>query len=162
MLSRPQFYHLAYLLRAMRAIVVMAHLKAQETRKDNQARKRWKFELVRQLYDRGYNRSEVFNLFTFIDWIIKLPKPLAAEFWTELNTCEENRKMPYITSVEKIGFERGKREGKQENTEVLALKMFEEGATLEFVHNVTKLTIKRLRQIQADVQVNPANGASSD
>jgi hypothetical protein len=75
----------------------MAHLKAQETRKDNAARKYWKFELVRQLYEKGYNRSEVFNLFTFIDWIIKLPKPLAREFWTELNTYEESRKMPYIT-----------------------------------------------------------------
>jgi hypothetical protein len=93
---RSQFYHLAYLLWA---IVVMAHLKAQETRKDNQARKYWKFELVRQLYERGYNRNEVFNLFKFIDWIIKLPKPLAREFWTELNTDEESRKMPYINSA---------------------------------------------------------------
>jgi hypothetical protein len=140
------------------AIVVMAHLKAQETRKDNEARKYWKFELVRQLYEKGYNRSEVFNLFTFIDWIIKLPKPLAMAFWTELNTYEESRKMPYITSVEKIGFERGQ----QENTEVLASKMFKEGANLEFVRKVTGLTLKKLQQIQADLQVNPIDGSSSD
>jgi predicted transposase/invertase (TIGR01784 family) len=134
------------------AIVVMAHLKAQETRKDDQARKYWKFELVRQLYDRGYNRSEIFNLFTFIDWIIKLPKPLAREFWTELNTYEESRKMPYITSVEKIGFERGVKQGvkqgRQESAEILALKMLEEGATQEFVAKVTGFSITQLQALE--------------
>jgi hypothetical protein len=66
--------------------------------------------------------------------------------------------MPYITSVEKIGFERGQ----QENTAALASKMFEEGANLEFVRKVTGLTLKKLRQIQADLQVHPIDGASSD
>jgi predicted transposase/invertase (TIGR01784 family) len=159
--QRPQFYHLAYLLGAMfvmsfdrsKSIFVMAHLKAQETRKDNQAGKRWKFALVRQLYDRGYHRTEVFNLFTFIDWIIKLPKPLAREFWTELNTYEESRKMPYITSVEKIGFERGVKQGvkqgRQESAEILALKMLEEGATREFVAKVTGFSIAQLQALES-------------
>jgi predicted transposase YdaD len=127
----------------------MAHLKAQETRRDNQARKYWKFELVRQLYERGYNRSEVFNLFKFIDWLIKLPKPLAVEFWIELNTYEESRKMPYITSVEQIGFERGKQEGRQESAEILALKMLEEGATREFVAKVTGFSIAQLEALKS-------------
>jgi predicted transposase/invertase (TIGR01784 family) len=140
------------------AIVVMAHLKAQETRKDNQARKRWKFELVRQLYEKGYNRSAIFNLFTFIDWIIKLPKPLAREFWTELNTYEESRKMPYITSVEKIGFERGKQEGKQE----VAVNLLRSGLTIDVIAQATGLSANQLRQIQADLQVSPIDGASSD
>jgi hypothetical protein len=130
----------------------MAHLKAQETRKDNQARKHWKFALVRQLYDRGYNRTEVFNLFRFIDWIIKLPKPLAREFWTELNTYEESRKMPYITSVEKIGFERGVKQGRQESAEILALKMLEEGATREFVAKVTGFSIAQLQALESAQQ----------
>jgi hypothetical protein len=134
------------------AIVVMAHLKAQETRKNNQARKYWKFELVRQLYEKGYNRSEVFNLFTFIDWIIKLPKPLAREFWTELNTYEESRKMPYITSVEKIGFERGVKQGRQESAEILALKMLEEGATQEFTAKVTGFSITQLQALESSQQ----------
>ncbi|MEB3292977.1 MAG: DUF4351 domain-containing protein, partial [Synechococcales bacterium] len=30
-------------------------------------------------------------------------------FWEELRTYEEERKMPYITSVEEIGYERGER-----------------------------------------------------
>jgi hypothetical protein len=35
------------------AIVVMAHLKTKETRKDFRARKEWKFRLTRMLYDRN-------------------------------------------------------------------------------------------------------------
>jgi hypothetical protein len=66
--------------------------------------------------------------------------------------------MEYITSVEKIGFERGQ----QENTAALAAKMFEEGANLEFVHKVTELILKKLQQIQADLQVNPIDKSSSD
>jgi len=43
-----------------------------------------------------------------------LPKGLDRSFWTELKTYEETRKVPYITSVERIGFERGLKEGRQE------------------------------------------------
>lgn len=38
-----------------------------------------------------------------------LPEGLKRTFWEELKTYEEDRKMPYITSVEEIGYERGER-----------------------------------------------------
>ena len=38
-----------------------------------------------------------------------LPEGLKRTFWDELKTYEEDRKMPYITSVEEIGYERGER-----------------------------------------------------
>lgn len=96
------------------AVVVMTHLKAQETKKDKQSRKEWKLRLIRRLYERGYNRENIVNLFRFIDWVMVLPKSLDSSFWTELKTYEETRKVPYITSVERIGFERGLKEGRQE------------------------------------------------
>jgi hypothetical protein len=42
---------------------------------------------------------------------IVLPKAIDAEFWQELKAYEEERKVPYITSVERIGYERGREEG---------------------------------------------------
>nr|WP_242041892.1 DUF4351 domain-containing protein [Alkalinema sp. FACHB-956] len=54
------------------------------------------------------------NLFNFIDWILGLPKALERKFWQELQAYEEERKVPYITSVERIGYDRGKVEGRQE------------------------------------------------
>ena len=49
------------------AVVVMAHLKAQATRHKGRDRLRWKINLVRGLYERGYKRKEVFELLRFID-----------------------------------------------------------------------------------------------
>ncbi len=93
----------------------MMHLKAQETKKDKQSRKEWKLTLIRRLYEKGYNREDIINLFRFIDWMMVLPKGLDRSFWTELKTYEEERKVPCITSVERIGLERGLEEGRQED-----------------------------------------------
>jgi hypothetical protein len=95
------------------AVVVMTHLKTQETKRNATDRKTWKLTLVKRLYDLGYSRSEILNLFKFIDWIMILPEALKQAFWEELRTYEEKRIMPYITSVEEIGYERGVQEEAQ-------------------------------------------------
>jgi hypothetical protein len=99
------------------AWVVMAHLKMQETKRNQTSRKRWKMQLIRGLHESGYNRVDVVNLFNFIDWILRLPKSLELEFWRELKAYEEERKVPYITSVERIGYDRGKKQGQEEGAQ---------------------------------------------
>jgi hypothetical protein len=96
------------------ATVIMAHLKAQETRGDDEGRKRCKFELVRRLYEKGYRREDVIELFRFIDWLMSLPKELERAFWQELREYEEEKRMEYVTSVERIGIEKGIELGRQE------------------------------------------------
>jgi predicted transposase YdaD len=56
-------------------------------------------------------------LFKFIDWIMVLPEGLKQAFWHELRTYEEEKRMPYITSVEEIGFERGLQQGVQQGAQ---------------------------------------------
>jgi Domain of unknown function (DUF4351) len=101
------------------AWVVLAHLTLQETKRDKPTRKIWKLHLTQQLHESGYNQQDVINIFHFLDWLLKLPKPLEKEFWQELRTYEEERKMPYITSVERIGREIGRKEGKAEERQSL-------------------------------------------
>ncbi|MCI5148904.1 MAG: hypothetical protein D3916_05870 [Candidatus Electrothrix sp. MAN1_4] len=56
------------------AMVVMAHLKAQEIGvREGAERRRWKLYLIRILYDRGYRWEDVLQLFRFIDWLLILP-----------------------------------------------------------------------------------------
>lgn len=43
-----------------------------------------------------------------------LPDALEAEFQKDLSNYEGERKMPYITSVERMGIEKGRQEGRQE------------------------------------------------
>src|SRR5262249_22118834 len=52
------------------ARVVLAHLKALETRNDPAGRHAWKVRLVRGLYEGSFSADDVRELFRLIDWII--------------------------------------------------------------------------------------------
>jgi hypothetical protein len=109
----------------------MAHLKAKETRQDDEGRKRWKLYLTKQLYEKGYQREDIINLFKFIDWVMRLPENLENSFWQEVTQYEEEKKMPYVTSVERRGIQKGMREGLLEGIEMgLELKFGSEGLTI--------------------------------
>ena len=95
------------------AWAVTAHLKTRETRHDADGRKKWKLYLVRKLYEQGYKKEDVIRLFHFIDWMMALPEYMEEEFWREIREYEEEQEMPYVTSVERIGFRRGVSEGRQ-------------------------------------------------
>ena len=84
------------------ALVVMAHLKTQQTRSDAQQRKLWKFNLTRRLYEGGYQRQDVLNLYRFIDWLMQLPAALEAQFRRELEQYEQEGQMPYISNIERM------------------------------------------------------------
>ncbi|MFN6519493.1 MAG: DUF4351 domain-containing protein [Nostoc sp. CreGUA01] len=99
------------------AIVVMAHLQTQQTTKKLGQRKALKFSLIRRLYQLGLPETDIRNLYRFIDWVMILPKALEAEFWQEFKQFEQEQTMSYITTGERIGYERGKEEGKQEGKE---------------------------------------------
>jgi len=88
------------------ALVVLAQLIAHRTIHDNLARKASKFQLIRLLYLRGYEKQEVLELFRFIDWILQLPKELELQLVYEIEQLEEQT-MPYITSIERYATEKG-------------------------------------------------------
>ncbi|MCA9547293.1 MAG: hypothetical protein KC613_22980, partial [Myxococcales bacterium] len=89
------------------AVVVDAYLRARRTRRDPQARLDAKLTLAKSLYDRGWRRDDVLNLYTFIDWTLRLPLDLAGRFHHDLAKFEEERRMPYVSTAERIGIEKG-------------------------------------------------------
>ena len=93
------------------AVVTMAHLQAKKTRNQTEDRYQAKWYLVRGLYQSGFNRQQVVDLFRFIDWVLHLPKGADERLRTKIVAFEESQKMPYISSVERIGKERGIQEG---------------------------------------------------
>ena len=130
------------------AIAVMAHLKTKETRHDAEARKEWKFRLTRRLYEQGYERQAILNLFRFLDWIMELPEGLKQTFWAELEQYERERQMPYITSIEQIGIEKGREAERQ----AIARNLLRENISLEIIAQATGLTLAQLQQLQASQQ----------
>lgn len=96
------------------AVIVMAHLKSQETRFDPDRRYSLKWALIKRLYRRGYKKPQVQQLFRFIDWLMALPDTMEQRMWEELTVLEEERAMPYVTSVERIGIAKGIQQGIQQ------------------------------------------------
>jgi hypothetical protein len=84
-------------------VVVLAHLKTLETRHQPADRHTWKVRLVKGLYERGMDREDVRQLFRFIDWIMDLPPALDRLFWQEIHQYEEEKRMPFITTPERLG-----------------------------------------------------------
>ncbi len=83
--------------------MVMAHLSTQTTRDDPEERLRWKLRLVRYLYERGYGRQDILELFRFIDWLLTLPAAWEQRFQQALEDYEASMSTPYITSPDRCG-----------------------------------------------------------
>ncbi len=67
--------------------------------------------LVRQLYEGGWQRQDVLELFRFIDWVLALPPRLANRFKVEVRKIETERHMRYVTSIERLSREEGLEQG---------------------------------------------------
>ncbi len=89
------------------ALVTLAHLLTQATRQDMNARFAAKWKLVQLLYQRGWGKQQVIDLFSVLDWMMRLPEQLKRSLWHNIEVLEEQEKMRYVTSVEQIGIEKG-------------------------------------------------------
>ena len=130
------------------ATVVMAHLAALETSGDRPARLRQKLALVRRLYSMGFSRSDVLNLFAFIDWMLTLPLDLETEFKRSVEQLEAEFEMRYVTSFERIA----RREELLEGIELgLELKFGSVGLTI--MPEISRLEdIEQLRAIRSGIK----------
>ncbi len=89
------------------AAVVLAHGQALATQNDLALRRQRKFRLVKGLYERGFDADDVRELFRIIDWIMTLPDDLESAFRDDVFRYEQEKIMPYITSIERLAIERG-------------------------------------------------------
>jgi hypothetical protein len=96
------------------ALVTAAHLLTQKSKRDTTARGAAKWRLARLLYQRNWDKQRIIDLFSVIDWMMRLPADLEAELWRDIQEWERSDSMPYVTSVERIGLERGRQEGLQQ------------------------------------------------
>ncbi len=91
------------------AVVVRAYLAAQETAGAAEARGRAKIGLIRGLYGQGHERGLVLELLRLIDWLVALPPEQERLVAQELEQIEEEQRMAYVTSWERMGLVDGQR-----------------------------------------------------
>ncbi len=97
------------------ALVVLAQLRLLDAKGDPQKRMAAKRELIRGLLRGGRNRAYVIGLLRFLDWVMVLPPELNEQLKYELE--KEQKKMPYITTWELMGYERGLSKGTEQGLE---------------------------------------------
>jgi len=110
----------------------MAQIRAKVTN-DAETLKGWKFRLIRLMYERGYEQARILELFRLIDWMIRLPKALEADFRQTLYAYEEQQRMPYVTTVEQAGIEKGVQLGVQQGEALILLALLQEKFGLDSV-----------------------------
>ncbi|WP_143339626.1 DUF4351 domain-containing protein [Ectothiorhodospira magna] len=98
------------------ALVVMAQIKAKRVN-DGATRKDVKIALIRRLYERGYSREQIVRLFRIIDWMIQLPRGLEAGFVQAVYAIQEEKKMPYVNTIERVEREKALQQGLEQGLE---------------------------------------------
>ena len=125
------------------SLLILAFLGAVEKGETIDKKILFKVSLIKELYKRGYDREKILQLYKFIDWIFVLPEDATERFHEEIKKYEEEKKMTYITTAERIGIKKGIEIGIQQGIEKGIQKGIQKGALLkaqEMLQNT--LTIK--------------------
>jgi hypothetical protein len=96
------------------AVVVLAHCQALATRGDPPTRRQLKLRVVKGLYERNWSEEDVRQLFRLIDWIMDLPEALQNAFRMDVSHYEEEKRVQYITSIERLALKEGMAKGRAE------------------------------------------------
>ncbi len=103
------------------ASIVFAHLDSLRTKGNPAQRLQAKWGLIRRLYTHGWTPEQVRQLYRLIDWFLELLKPLEEQLRIDLYVYEEEKKMPYVSSIERLakeeGWQVGRQAGRQEGLE---------------------------------------------
>lgn len=99
------------------AVITQAHLQAQDTAGSETARYSAKLSLIRSLYRRGYQRTDILELLRFIDWVLTLPDGLEDQLWNEIQAFEEEKRMQYLARFERVAQEKGIAQGIEQGIE---------------------------------------------
>lgn len=124
------------------AMVVRIHLKALETQKFPKSRYDWKVELFKALHEANYQPESIIKLLGFLDWLLTLPEDLARQFDDFANQYEEAKKVPYVTTFERKGIEKG----------ILLGRL--EGIQLGLQQGLQLGTLQKSREIVIDILEN--------
>jgi hypothetical protein len=131
------------------ASVILAQLKVLETRHEPSTRWQWKLRLVKGLYDRGLKREQVRQLFRVLDWMLALPPEFEQSFRSEFERFEEVRRMPYVTSIERLAREEGHQEGRQEGRQEGLAEGYQEAILETLELKFKKVGAKHTRMVRS-------------
>ncbi len=123
------------------AVVVSSHLKSLQAKQDIEKKYIFKLSLVKELRNRGFSKNDIYNLHKFIDWILKLPEKLELQLAEDIFSIEEEKKMPLMLTIEKLGEKRGLVRGLEQGKLDIANRMQKEGFDLKTIKKLTGIKL---------------------
>ena len=98
------------------ALVILAQLAIMEAGENQELRRRHKLALAKKLFNSGYNKEDVSNLYKFIDWLIKLTSENMKTFEKEIVDIAGRESWMdwdpvYVSTFEQVGMMRGMEKG---------------------------------------------------
>jgi len=93
-------------------------ISSKATKDNPRERYSWKWTITKALYEKGFSAKDILDIYRLVDWLMMLPDDLTNQFTQNLIAYEEEQKMPYVTSAERIGIEKGKLEGRSEGLDI--------------------------------------------
>lgn len=130
------------------AAVVLAHLKSIETHGDPDARGEWKFRLVKGLYDRGWTKVQIVQLFRIIDWVLTLPPVQARVFARNLDAYSKEKQVELLSPTYRFIRNEALNEGRAEGLAEGLAKGLAEGLAeglakaVGTLHKAVEITLK--------------------
>ena len=126
------------------AVVVAGHLASMESARDPARRLDQRWQLTRHLYEAGFSKEDILELYRLLDWVMALPEKLAFEFRQKVVEYEREKRMPYVTSTERLARAEGRDEGRQEGRQ--------EGRLLAIREGILDLLLARFSSVPYEFQ----------
>jgi hypothetical protein len=98
------------------ASVILAQLATLD-KQSPEAKLTSKMNLIKRLYTRNWKREDIMTLLTFLDWVFALPDKFELECRKLIGILEEEMKVDYVTSFERMGIEKGLQQGLQQGVQ---------------------------------------------
>ena len=146
------------------ALLTRAHLAVRATKHDMAARKAAKWQLVQALYQRNFDSQKLLDIYGVLDWMLLLPQGLEQAFRTEMSIYEEEMRMRYVTSNERLakaegieqgmlqGIQQGKLDGRIEGKVQLLLRLLNQrfGSLPEWAEEKIEMASERELEFWTD------------
>jgi hypothetical protein len=134
------------------AVIILAQLMVYQN-VEPEIKLRNKIDLTLHLYNKGWNKKDILNIYKFLDWIMVLPEEFELQYQIAIEQFEGENNMAYITTAERVGMRRGieigRQEGRQEGEQIscrkVAKKMMQEGLDIKTIIKVTGVKIEELK-----------------
>lgn len=140
--------------------IVLATKYMHETKDEDRKRYLFKRKLMREIVrNQNYSRTAVQAVLHFVDYLLRLPEELTQQLSKKIRPIlgkeeklmelyNEKNASPTISNI----FELKKQEGKKEARRDIARKLILQKVPMDFISNITELTLEDLEELKKDIQ----------